>query len=163
MVAGCRLDTWQRWHNIGSLATSIRSLFVPCGSWQLTQFSRPAACSHRNGPRFSAWHVAQASLIELPSRSILTFCDPCGLWHVVHSSLPSRTGMCDDRCTLATSFVWHCTQVSVTVSFFSWASVDFGSCTLWQVVQDMLRESCLLPAQLLCSLRAWHVVQVSPT
>ena len=66
MVAGCRLDTWQRWQSIGSFATSIRSLFEPCGSWQVTQFSRPAACSHRNGPRFSAWQVAQASLIELP-------------------------------------------------------------------------------------------------
>ena len=58
---------WQRWQSIGSFATSIRSLFEPCGSWQVTQFSRPTACSHRNGPRFSAWQVAHASLIELPS------------------------------------------------------------------------------------------------
>ena len=58
MVAGCRLLTWQRWQSIGALATSIRSLFDPCGSWQLAQFSRPAACSHRKGPRFSAWQLA---------------------------------------------------------------------------------------------------------
>src|SRR5262245_61447885 len=101
--------------------------------------------------------------MELPSRSIFTFCDPWGLWHVVHSSFPSRTGMCEERWTLATSRLWHCTHVSVTVAFLSWASTDLGSWTLWQVVHDMLRESCLLPAQLVCSERAWQVTQISPT
>src|SRR5512139_491131 len=155
MVAGCRVCTWQRWHSIGSLATSMRSLFEPCGSWQVTQLSRPTACSNRNGPRFSAWQLAHASVIELPSFSILTFCDPCGLWQVVHSSLPSLTGMCDDLWTLLTSFRWHCTQVSICVSVLSCARSDFGACTLWQVVHDTLRASCLLPDHSVWLLRLW--------
>ena len=87
-------------------------------------------CSHRNGPRFSAWQLVQASLIELPSRSIFTFCDPCGLWQDVHSifaPLSSPTGMCDERCTLFTSLRWHCTQVSSTVAVLSCAFSDFGA------------------------------------
>src|SRR5687768_15238060 len=153
MVAGCRLCTWHRWHSMGGFATSIRPLLEPCGSWQVMQLSRPGACSHRNGPRFSAWQLAQLSLIELPSRSILTFCDPCGLWQVVHSILPSRTGMCAARCSLPTCVLWHCTQVSVWLAFLSCAASDFGSCTLWHVAQDMLRESCFPPAHWVCSAR----------
>src|SRR3970040_2179580 len=95
---------WQRWHSIGTLATSIRSLFEPCGSWHVTQFSRPTACSNRNGPRFSAWQLAQDSAIELPVLSIFTFCDPCGLWQLVHSILASRAGMWDDLWGLLASF-----------------------------------------------------------
>src|SRR5512132_3602931 len=135
MVAGWRECTWQRWQSIGTFATSMRSLLDPCGSWQVTQFSRPTACSHRNGPRFSVWQLAQASVIEVPSLSIFTFCDPCGLWQVVHSILApffSPTGMCDDLCTLLTSLRWHWTQVSCTVSVFNCAFSDFGACTLWQ-------------------------------
>src|SRR5678816_2714153 len=151
MVAGCRLWMWHRWQSIGSFATSIRSLFDPCGSWQVTQFSRPTACSHRNGPRFSAWQVAHASVIEVPSLSIFTLFEPCGLWQVVHSILLpffSPTGMCDDLCTLLTSFTWHCTHVSLTVSVFSCAFSDFGVWTLWQLTQPTLRASCLPPAKL---------------
>jgi hypothetical protein len=32
------------------------------GVWQLRQLSRTGACSHRNGPRFSAWHAVHVSL-----------------------------------------------------------------------------------------------------
>src|ERR1044072_1770824 len=103
MVAGWRLLTWHRWHSIGALATSMRSLFEPCGSWQLAQFSRPAACSHRNGPRFLAWQLAQASLMVLPVLSIRTLFEPCGLWQEVHSIFPSRTGMWLDRWTFIAS------------------------------------------------------------
>ena len=49
--------TWQRWHRNGCLATSIRSLFEPCGSWQVAQFSVTGACSQSIGPRFSAWQL----------------------------------------------------------------------------------------------------------
>ena len=51
------------------------------------------ACSHRNGPRFSAWQLVHASSTVVPTFSSLTFVDPCTLWQEVHSSLPSRTGM----------------------------------------------------------------------
>src|SRR5512147_856249 len=154
---------WQRWHSIGTLATSIRSLFEPCGSWHVTQFSRPTACSNRNGPRFSAWQLAQDSAIELPTRSILTLSEPCGLWQEVHSIFPSRTGMCDDLWILLTSFWWQALQVSSCVSALSCPFSDFGAWTLWHVVHETLRASCLPPAQLLCSLRLWQLVQVSLT
>src|SRR6185436_8495671 len=150
---------WQRWHSIGTLATSIRSLFEPCASWQVTQLSRPTLCSHRNGPRFSAWQVAHASVTDVPSLSIFTFCDPCGLWQVVHSilvPLNSPTGMWDDLWTLLTSLRWHCTHVSVTDSVFSCAFSDFGAWTLWQVTQPTLRLSCLPPSKLAWLLRLWQ-------
>src|SRR6478609_4756066 len=154
---------WQRWQSIGSFATSMRSLFDPCGSWQVTQFSRPTACSHRNGPRFSAWQVAHASVIDVPSLSIFTFCDPCGLWQVVHSILLpffSPTGMWEDLWTLSVSFWWHCTHVSEIDAARSCPLSDFGVCTLWQVTQPTLRASCLPPAKLSWLLRLWHVRQI---
>src|SRR5262245_36417726 len=126
MVAGWRLDTWQRWQSIGSFATSIRSLFEPCGSWQLAQFSRPAARSCRNGPRFSAWQLVHASFSELPTRSILTLVEPCGLWQVAQSILPSRSGMCPDFLTFIASCLWQDSQVCTAVAVFSCAFSDFG-------------------------------------
>src|SRR5207247_3214329 len=36
-VGGCLEVTWHRWQRNGRLATSMRSLFEPCGSWQVTQ------------------------------------------------------------------------------------------------------------------------------
>src|SRR6185295_3172945 len=130
MVAGCRLLTWQRWQSIGALATSMRSLFDPCGSWQLAQFSRPAACSQTNGPRFSAWQLTHASLIELPTRSSRTLVDPCGVWHDVHSILDSRTGMCPDFLLFIASGLWQVTHVSDAVAVLSCAVSDFAACTL---------------------------------
>src|SRR5574342_147538 len=121
MVAGCRLATWHRWQSIGAFATSIRSLLDPCGSWQLAQFSRPAACSHMKGPRFSAWQLAHDSLMVLPALSMRTFIDPCGLWHDVHSILPSRTGMWPDRWTFIASCLWQPMHVSEADTVFSCA------------------------------------------
>src|SRR3989304_2948329 len=123
---------WQRWQSIGTLATSMRSLFDPCGSGQVTQFSRPTACSNRNGPRFSAWQLAHDSATELPVLSIFTFCDPCGLWQLVHSILPSRTGMCDDLWSLLAFLRWQAWQVSSCVSVLSSAFSPFGAGALWQ-------------------------------
>src|ERR1035437_7101829 len=43
------------WHSLHSRGRAILSEYcwtVPCGSWQLSQFSRTGACSSRNGPRF---------------------------------------------------------------------------------------------------------------
>src|SRR5262249_11419922 len=109
------------------------------------------------------WQLAHASVIELPSRSIFTFWDPCGLWQVVHSILPSRTGICAARWTLLICGRWHCAHVSEMVSVLSSTFSDFGACTLWQVVQVTLRALCLLPDHSLCSVRAWQVVHSSLT
>src|SRR4051812_32078866 len=94
MFDGCFVAMWQRWQSIGMRTLSIRSFDEPCGSWQVTQLSRTGACSHIIGPRISAWHVAQLSATEVPTRSALTLLiDPCGLWHELQDILPSRTGM----------------------------------------------------------------------
>src|SRR3990172_11716616 len=89
MVGGCRDVTWQRWQRNGCLATSMGSLFDPCGSWQVTQLSDTGACSHRYGPRFSAWQLVQLSSIVVPTLSSLTLVEPCTLWHDAHAILPS--------------------------------------------------------------------------
>src|SRR4029078_7256945 len=91
-VAGCRVPMWQRWHSIVSLATSIRPLEDPCASWQVVHFSETGACSHRNGPRFSAWHRWHDSLIVLPPLSRRTLVLPCGSWQLLQSIFPSRIG-----------------------------------------------------------------------
>src|SRR3954468_2758612 len=152
---------WQRWHSIGALATSIRSLFEPCGSWQLAQFSRPAACSHRNGPRFSAWQLAHASLIVLPTFSIRTLFDPCGVWHDVHSILPSRSGMCPDFLTFIASCLWQVSQVSVAVAVFSWNLSDFGAWMLWHLPHATWGASSMLPCHSECAPLLWHDTQAA--
>ena len=59
LMAGelCRLPEWQLWHNQGGLTFSKGATFEPCATWQLAQSSLAGGCSHRNGPRFSAWQV----------------------------------------------------------------------------------------------------------
>src|SRR5262252_2300269 len=139
----------------------MRSLFEPCGSWQLAQFSRPAACSQRNGPRFSAWQLAQASLMLLPTFSIRTLFEPCGVWQDVQSILPSPTGMCPDLRIFIASCLWQLSQVSVAVAVFSWNRSDFGACTLWQLAHATLRASCMLPCQSACGPLLWQVRHVA--
>src|SRR5450755_862227 len=154
---------WQRWQSIGSLATSMRSLFDPCGSWQLAQLSRPAAWSCRNGPRFSAWQLAQVSLMVLPTLSMRTLVEPCGEWQVVQSILPSRTGMWPDFLTFIASCLWQVSQVCTAVTVFSCACSDFALWTLWQVVHDRLRASCIPPFRWPCAPLRWHVRHVALT
>ena len=89
------------------------------GSWQLTQLSRPAACSKRNGPRFSAWHETQLSLIQLPVRSSFTFVAPWVLWQLEHCILPSTSGMCETRLHLLTWTRWQVAHNSLSVAFES--------------------------------------------
>src|SRR5690349_13640986 len=113
---------------MGSLAPSIRSLLDPRGSWQVLHASRTGAGAHRNGRRFSAWQLTQVSLIQLPTRSIRTFVDPCGLWQDTQSIFPSLSGMWPDRCSLATSVLWHVTQTSIVVEALSCACCDLGVC-----------------------------------
>ena len=48
---------WHIWQSRGRCWFSMYSYTDPCGLWQLRQFSRTGSCSHRNGPRLSAWHL----------------------------------------------------------------------------------------------------------
>src|SRR5579871_4190572 len=161
MTGGWPLLMWHRWQSIGTFATSMRSLFEPCGSWQLVQFSRPAECSQRNGPRFSVWQVTHASLTVLPTLSMRTLFDPCGLWHEVHSSLPSLTGMCPAFLIFSASCLWQFSQVCVTVTVFSCAFSDLGLCTLWHVTHETLRASCMLPCHSVWFPLTWQLRQAS--
>ena len=88
----------------------------------------------------------------LPALSIRTLVDPCGLWQVVQSILPSRTGMWPDFLTFIASCLWQVSQVSTAVTVFSCALSDFGLCTLWQVAHDTLRASCMPPSKSACEL-----------
>src|SRR5512140_2662953 len=111
----------------------MRSLFVPCGSWQVTQAFATGACSHRYGPRLSAWQLAHDSSIVLPVLSSRTFDDPCTLWHEEQDILSSRTGMWFRRYCLLTMLRWQVAQVSA--SFF--ARSCFGPSALWTLWQLM--------------------------
>ena len=69
--------------------------------------SRPGACSHRYGPRLSAWQTCRLRRSSRPACSSFTLVAPCGLWQVEHCILPSRTGMWPERSSLATLSRWH--------------------------------------------------------
>src|ERR1019366_3605453 len=66
-------------------------MLEPCGVWQLVQSSTAGSCSHRNGPRFSAWHCQQVSLTVF-ILSNFGPAAPCGLWQSVHTILPASIG-----------------------------------------------------------------------
>src|SRR5688500_3608615 len=105
---------------MGGFVTSIRSLDVPCGSWQVVQPSRVGACSHRNGPRLTSLQDVHISATESPLRSCFTLFAPWGLWHDENSILPSRSGMWHERSILATLSRWHVAQVSISRAVFNW-------------------------------------------
>ena len=46
-------------------------------------------------------------------------------------------------------------------ALFNCAFSDFAACTLWQLVHDMLRASCLLPSHSACAERLWQLVHSS--
>ena len=92
-----------------------------------------------------------------------TLFDPCGVWQVVQSILPSRTGMWPDFLTFIASCLWQVSQVSTAVTVFSCARSDFGLCTLWQVAHETLRASCMPPCQSRATLLLWQVRQVALT
>src|SRR5512140_1596720 len=138
----------------------MRSLFVPCGSWQVTQAFATGACSHRYGPRLSAWQLAHDSSIVLPVLSSRTFDDPCTLWHDEHDILSSRTGMWFRRYCLLTMLRWQLAQTSTSEAAFR-CLAPFDAWMLWHEMQPTLRESCWLPDHSACVLRLWQLVQCS--
>ena len=72
-------------------------------------------CSHRNGPRFSAWQVQHCSLTEV-ARIILSVFEPCGLWQSAQSSLPSRIGWCERFQVSARTSRWQLKHCSCTLT-----------------------------------------------
>src|SRR5215212_4535993 len=110
-----------------------------------------------NGPRFSAWQLAQVSFNVLPVFSIRTLLEPCGVWQEVQSILPSRTGMCPDFFTFIASCLWQVAQVSPAVTVFNCAFSDFGLCTLWQVAHETFRVACMPPSKSACELFVWQL------
>ncbi len=50
----CPAGAWHCWHSRGGRLTSKDGWLLPCGWWHSVQSSEAGACSHRNGPRFSA-------------------------------------------------------------------------------------------------------------
>ena len=48
---------WHDWHRNGERTFSSVGLVVPCGLWQMEQFSCTGWCVRTNGPRFSMWQV----------------------------------------------------------------------------------------------------------
>src|SRR5512134_904228 len=119
----------------------MRSLFEPCGSWQVEQLSVTGGCSQRCGPRFSPWQETHDSLTVPPSFSSFTFLAPCTLWQEEHESLPSRTGMWLNLYCLFAIVRWHWAHRPVSVAALSCLS-PAGAWMLWQEVQPTLRSSC---------------------
>ena len=59
-----------------------------------------------------------------PTRSSLTFTEPCTLWQDEHCILPSRTGMWLKRCCLLVMVWWQRAHVICCVL----ARISFGPC-----------------------------------
>ncbi len=78
---------WQLWHNQGGRTFSSGAMLEPCATWQLLQSSEAGGCSHRKGPRLSAWHPKQVSLTVF-ARKEAGPVDPCGLWQSLQVTAP---------------------------------------------------------------------------
>src|SRR5689334_15784477 len=138
----------------------MRSWFEQWGSWQFEQLSLTGACTHRNGPRLSAWQWKHVAL-GVGSFSSAGAIVPCGLWQDVHVILPSRSGMWELRSVWPFCLVWHWPHVSMTVSRASWAVAVVFSMIRWQFVHATSRDSWLLPFQNRCGPLLWHDVHTA--
>src|SRR5437588_2272494 len=116
-VVGCRLASWQVSHTRGIRTLSNCGLLVPCGSWQVAQFSSTGGWFHRNGPRRSVWQLRQFSFVVACS-NCLGLGEPCGLWQLEQLTFPSRYGICYERCSCARRIWWQVRHSSGS-SFFN--------------------------------------------
>src|ERR1035438_3447955 len=89
-------------------------MLEPCGVWQLVQSSTAGSCSHRNGPRFSAWHCQQVSLTVF-ILSNFGPAAPCGLWQSVHTIFPASIGCVEIFSVSARCSLWHVKHFSCCV------------------------------------------------
>src|SRR5512145_23968 len=152
---------WHSWQRNGGRAFRRLAMTVPCGWWQMAQFSCTGAWLCRNGPRFSMWHVKQVSLtLSLTSWAGLS---PCTLWHDEQVILPSMIGWCTGRLTCARCSLWQVKQTSVCVrtsraeSRLAWGPVSRTASRalwiLWQELQATSRFACTL---------AWKAMRLPP-
>src|ERR1022692_4627108 len=91
-------------------------MLEPCGVWQLVQSSTAGWCSHRNGPRFSAWHCQQVSLTVF-ILSNFGPAAPCGLWQSEHAILPAAIGCVEILSVSARFSLWQLKHTSGCVLF----------------------------------------------
>ena len=81
-MLGWPAEEWHCWHNSGGRSFSKDGFVEPWELWQLLQFSATGGCSHRNGPRYCAWHESQVWLtVGLVSSAGNR--ESCGWWHDV--------------------------------------------------------------------------------
>ena len=52
--------------------------------------------------------AGEAVLVHRALNQLAGFGLPCGLWQLVQVTLPSRYGMCEERCNWARRIWWHC-------------------------------------------------------
>lgn len=70
--------SWHSEHKNGERDLSKGVMLEPCAVWQWLQSSVTGWCSHKKGPRFSAWQAMQDSVtVFLLSR--FGPAEPCGL------------------------------------------------------------------------------------
>ena len=90
-MEGWPAPSWHVWHRNGVRILRSAGCAEPCASWQLAQSSATGWCSHKKGPRNSAWQLVQVSVTVF-----LTNCagavEPCGEWQEVQAIFPSRSG-----------------------------------------------------------------------
>src|SRR6185503_9361052 len=157
IVPGCEEASWQSWQRFGTFAFRSFTERLPCGLWQLRQLSSTGGCSNMNGPRLSAWHVVQSSLM-LSALTIAGDSAPCGLWQLVHFTLPSTIGWCDGRDTRPRMSRWQLKQTSCcgtrevvlkgAISGLVILSCEScPPCRLWQLVQVTSFLRCLPESQ----------------
>ena len=90
--------------------------------------------------------AARAALVDgRPTRSSLTFTEPCTLWQDEQCILPSRTGMWLKRCCLLVMVWWQRASADLRLGAHQLAAPS-AECTLWQSMHLTLRFSCWLPS-----------------
>src|ERR1019366_5142790 len=93
--------------------------------------------------------------------SILSFGDPCGLWQMLHSILPSPMGMCDERASCDFFCAWQRPHVSATLAFARLPRSVSLCITVWQSVHATFRDSCVLPFQSVRAVFSWQFRQAA--
>ena len=129
----------------------------PCGSWQVVQLSTTGACSHRNGPRFSAWQLVQLWSMVVPTlqqldvdRAVHVVARRAGHLALAHRHVVEAQLLVDDG--LMAAGAGDLLGLRLAAAGRPSASARCGSRG-----SSTLRFSCWLPSQSACSPRLWQV------